>query len=121
MIRGTMNGRGAGKAHYYSGVTQLAIPSHVQNIPGLGDVLFHHAIAVNVATISADGGATRIALILAQEGCTCGCGAPGRGLLLTPDAEGARRIAAQLIARADAMERDADALATAALARARGQ
>lgn len=120
MIRGTMTGPGAGDPHY-SGIDQEPIPSHVQWVPGLGDVLFHHACAVNVATISVEGGDDRIALILAQEGCKCGCGARGRGLLLTPDAEGARRIAAQLIERATRMELAAGDLVIAAIAKARAK
>ena len=120
MIRATMGGAGADEPHY-NGFGQTPIPSHVQHVPGLGDVLFHHAEAVNVVTISVEGGDERIALVLAQEGCKCGCGARGRGLLLTPDPEGARMIAARLIARADAMELAAGSLVVEALARARGK
>jgi hypothetical protein len=120
MIRATASGPGVDRANY-SGIDQEPIPSHVRHIPGLGDVLFHHAEAVNVATVTVEDSFKRIALILAKEGCQCGCGARGRGLILTPDVRGARTIASQLNAMADKVEKEAIELACATIARLRGQ
>lgn len=90
---------------------QQQIPSHVFHVPGVGDVVFHHAQGSNVGEIIVDHGAPRISLMLVTPGCDCGCGARGRGLFLTPDADEARRIAKRLIAAADDQERAAGELA----------
>lgn len=100
---------------------QVQIPTHVQHVPGCGDVLFHHAQAVNVSSVSMNDGAERIALVLAQPGCQCGCGGRGRGLLLTPDAEGARVIARWLVEAAERQEREAATAAAIALRKAAGR
>lgn len=112
---------GGGATRFVVVDEQEAIPSHVAAVPGIGDVLFHHAMACNIAEISVNHGADRIVLMLATRGCTCGCGSRGRGLLLTPGAEEARIIAAQLIDLADRHEAEAKAAATAALRKAAGK
>lgn len=100
---------------------QVMIPSHVVPVPGLGDVLFHHATGCNIAEISINDGAQRIAVMLAMPGCGCGCGASGRGLFLTPGAAEARIIAQQLIDIADRQERDAAQAAGDAIRKASGR
>lgn len=120
--RASVGGAGA-EASIFLG-EQKPIPSHVAAIPGLGDVLFHHAIASTVSEISvvsAKGCDDRIALQLATAPCDCGCGARGRGLLLTPGAEEARMIARQLVEMAEKYEAIAAAAAGAAFARAAGR
>lgn len=118
--RATQSGPGAHRA-IVSDITQEPVATHVLHVPGMGDVLVHHAQAVDVATIEADDGGERIAVLFAQEPCNCGCNARGRGLVLTPDPASARRIAAQMVTIADRIEAKAASQAAAAFAKARGR
>lgn len=101
--------------------TQRMLPSHMVAVPGVGDVLFHHATAVCVSEILIDDMAPRIAIQIATPGCRCGCGASGRGLVLTPGPDEARLIARQLVDVAEKHEAAAAAQATAAISKARGK
>lgn len=117
--RATVTGPGAGKHIVVD--QQETIPPHVVAVPRLGNVLFYHATAATVAEISVNDGAQRIAIQLATPGCGFGCGASGRGMLLTPGAEEARLIAGQLLALADEHEATAATQAAAAIAKAAGR
>jgi hypothetical protein len=103
------------------GDLQMPIPSHVLNVPECGDVVFHHAEAINVGTIEVGDSASRLVIMLAQSACGCGCGARGRGLLLTPPPEDARAIAHSLLKLADEYEADAATAATNLMRRVAGK
>ncbi|WEK43622.1 MAG: hypothetical protein P0Y64_01970 [Candidatus Sphingomonas colombiensis] len=117
--RATVSGAGANRSRVIG--EQTRIPSHVVVIPGIGDVLFHHALAANVSEITVGDSDNRIALQIADAGYKCGCGARGRGMILTPGPEEARLIAERLVQIAEQYEARAAAQASAAIREAAGK
>lgn len=101
------------------GDPQAVIASHVCDM-GAGPVLWHHGVDMLTGTIGAAGQehGERIAIYICQRGCKCGCGAPGRGIIYTPDVAQARILAEGLLALADQMEAAAAEQAQAALRKA---
>ena len=110
-------------------VVQQTIEPHDVDLGTLGMVRVYHAndnveIAVkcqadgiHVGTIEEGDSDPRISVIVAQQGCQCGCERNGRALLVTPSAEHARQIGQKLIDMADQVDASAKHSADSLLAR----
>lgn len=88
-------------------VVQRTIEPHDVDLGTLGMVRVYHADGIHVGTIEEGDGDPRISVIVAQQGCQCGCARNGRALLVTPSAEHARQIGQKLIDMADQVDTQA--------------
>lgn len=98
-------------------VVQQTIEPHDVDLGTLGMVRVYHADGIHVGTIEEDDSDPRISVIVAQQGCQCGCERNGRALLVTPSAEHARQIGQKLIDMADQVDASAKHSADSLLAR----
>lgn len=82
-------------------MVQQTVEPHDVDLGNLGMVRVYHADGIHVGTIEQGDADPRISIIVARQGCQCGCQGHGRALLVTPSAEHARQIGQKLIDMAD--------------------
>ncbi|WP_294277623.1 hypothetical protein [uncultured Sphingomonas sp.] len=98
-------------------IVQQTVEPHDVDLGNLGMVRVYHADGIHVGTIEQGDADPRISIIVAQQGCQCGCERHGRALLVTPGTQHAREIGQKLLALADQVDALAKTSADQLLAR----
>lgn len=83
---------------------QVPIAPFLMDTAETGVVATQHATFMFFGELGDARVGNRIAITIGQSGCRCGCKAPGRAMMFTPEIEHARALAASLTEICDKME-----------------